>query len=555
MSSITTETPRTLALDGAPLRTAGDVAQFFEISQNRLLHALYKAPESARYTYFEIPKKGGGMRKINAPHGFLRDLQDQLLPILQSLYDAHPNAHGFIHTRSIVSNATEHANRRWVLNVDLADFFPSINFGRIRGLFMADPFNMGPAAAAVCAQICTHRNGLPQGAPTSPVLSNFIAASLDRRLTRLARENGASYSRYADDITFSTNRPAMPPNLAGFEQIADKTPVLRAGDPLEKAILESGFSINAKKVRLQNLHQHQSVTGLCVNKFPNVERTRVRKVRAMIHAWEKFGLAAAGHEYFEKYTHARAPLQVEDPGPAFRNIVYGQLAFIKMTRGADNPVFLNLCAKLISLDPNPSKFIRQMAFGAADYDIFISHASEDKAAIARPIFEACERLGLKAFLDEEHIAWGESFTKKINTALGSARTVLAIISNTSVNKDWPVTEVNAALSLEVAGHKTVVALIVGKPDLSRLPILAGKDFLHWTDNADQVARKLRDVVRGVPVVKASRETPVPAVASVPSVAANKAPAPELSVAQRMSMKPADAQQKSPSLMQRLFGKE
>ena len=165
-----------------------------------------------------------------------------------------------------------------------------------------------------------------------------------------------------------------------------------------------------------------------------------------------------------------------------------------MVRGPADPVYLKLCAKVLDLDPNPSKFIRQMVFGADDYDIFISHASEDRAAVARPIFEACERLGLKAFLDEEHIAWGETFTRKINVALGAARTVLAIVSSTSVTKDWPLTEVNTALALEVAGDKSVVPLIVGKPDMSRLPLIRGKDYLEWSGDPVQVARLLREVV-------------------------------------------------------------
>jgi hypothetical protein len=165
-----------------------------------------------------------------------------------------------------------------------------------------------------------------------------------------------------------------------------------------------------------------------------------------------------------------------------------------MVRGPADPVYLKLCSKVLDLDPNPSKFIRQMVFGADDFDIFISHASEDRPTVARPIFEACERLGLKAFLDEEHIAWGEAFTKKINIALGAARTVLAIISSNSVAKEWPLTEVNAALALEVSGDKTVVPLIVGKPDLSRLPLIRGKDYLEWRNDPKLVAIRLREVV-------------------------------------------------------------
>jgi hypothetical protein len=188
-------------------------------------------------------------------------------------------------------------------------------------------------------------------------------------------------------------------------------------------------------------------------------------------------------------------------------------------------------------------------FGADDYDIFISHASEDRAAIARPIYEACERLGLKAFLDEEHIAWGETFTKKINIALGAARTVLAVISSTSVGKDWPLTEVNTALTLEVSGDKTVVPLIIGKPDLSRLPLIRGKDYLVWKDDPLSVALKLREAVTrqsgAQEAARASRSTSsVPTVSAAVQVRAPPARPP-------VDRPPADQPR---SWLQKLFGK-
>jgi RNA-directed DNA polymerase len=156
-------------------------------------------------------------------------------------------------------------------------------------------------------------------------------------------------------------------------------------------------------------------------------------------------------------------------------------------------LFLKYCARLIDLDPNPSRFIRQMVFGANDFDVFISHASEDKGTIARPIYNACVKIGVKAFLDEEHIAWGESFTKKINVALGSARTVLAIVSTHSVSKDWPLAEINTALSMEVSGHKSVLPLMVGKPNLQHLPLIRGKNHMVWSGDAMAVARRLKDL--------------------------------------------------------------
>ena len=270
------EASSVLRLSGRPLQSAGDVAQYFSVPLGRLLWTLYRAPDDVRYRHFEIPKRSGGMRQIHAPVGLVRDLQDRLHAELKQLYRAHPNAHGFVDARSVASNAAGHAGKRWVLNVDLEDFFPTINFGRIRGLLLRPPFELGLAAAAVCAQIVTHRNGLPQGAPTSPVLSNFIAAPLDRRLLRLARDHKLSYSRYADDITFSTDLPQFPPSIAVREQIESGGFRVAAGDALEQAVRTCGFSINARKVRIQGRGVHQSVTGLCVNTRVNVERRRIR---------------------------------------------------------------------------------------------------------------------------------------------------------------------------------------------------------------------------------------------------------------------------------------
>ncbi len=493
MSTLRDFTETSLLHEGRRIETAEDAAAFLEQPHGKMIYVLYRAPDDQRYTPFEIPKRSGGMRLIHSPKGLIREAQTKLAPYLLALYSAHPNAHGFIKERSILSNAKLHTGQRLVFNVDLADFFPSINFGRVRGLFMAPPFQMGPAAATVFAQLCTHRNGLPQGAPTSPALSNFIAADLDRRLTRLARENGARYSRYADDITFSCNHASMPPSLACFAQDGENLTV-GVGEALQRAISASGFSINHAKVRLQKRHMRQSVTGLNVNERANVSRLRVRRLRAMLHAWEKFGIEKAATHHF--LNHRGLQKLPNHPPRAYRDVVYGQLSFLKMVRGAEDPIFLNFAAKVLHLDPNPSRFLRQMVFGADDFDVFISHASEDKDEIARPIFEACGKLGLKVFLDEAHIGWGQSFTQKINTALGSARTVLAIVSNISVTKEWPVIEVNTALSLEVSGQKKVVPLLVGKPDLTRLPLIGGKDAMNWSGDAAAVARRLKAAVDG-----------------------------------------------------------
>jgi RNA-directed DNA polymerase len=500
--------PAALPYPWPELQTAGDVARFFKTSQSNLLYWLYQAPLEQRYTTFEIPKASGGVRTISAPAGMIRTWQEQLGPLLSATYRPHPSAHGFLTARSVVSNARIHAGARHVLNVDLKDFFPSVNFGRVRGLYMKPPFSMGGPAATVLAQLCTLHNGLPQGAPTSPALSNFAAATLDRRLTRLAKSHRLTYSRYADDLSFSTAAEQFPPAVAYVEIDAQAQRRLHLGAALASEITASGFAHNPAKLRLQGRSVRQSVTGLTVNAKENVRRKRVRRLRAMLHAWGKFGLEQAGVEHFGRYRCMSA-----SPGQAgkrFRHVVYGQLSFIKMVRGADDPLFLKLCARVLDLDPNPSTFLRKMVFGDERYDVFISHASEDKDAIARPLHEALARQGVKAFLDEAHIGWGESFTKKINTALGSARTVVAIISASSVNKDWPILELNAALALEASGQKSVLPVIVGKPDLSKLPLIQGKDWYVWKGDPDALARRVRQVVKGE-LTGAARRVGPPAV--------------------------------------------
>lgn len=543
-----------LTLDGTPLRNAYDVARFFGVAHGTMVWVLYNAPENQRYRSFEIPKRSGGMRRIDAPTGLVRQMQRKLAPILAAAYDSHPSAHGFIKARGVLTNAKGHTGQRLVLNIDLEDFFPSINFGRVRGLFMAAPFNCGAGAATVLAQICTLRNGLPQGAPTSPALSNFIAASLDRRLTRLAKDHNLRYSRYADDITFSTNQAVFPPAVAMKVQTEGASLGVRPGEALDRAIASAGFAINLRKVRLQSRSVRQNVTGLTVNVAANVERVRIRRVRAMLHAWEKFGLDAAGSEHFLKHRGAKPKKGKgpHTPGAAFRNVVYGQLAYIKMVRGADDPVFLKLCARVLDLDPNPSKFIKQMVFGAENFEIFISHASEDKELIARPIYEACERLGLKTFLDEPHIGWGESFTKKINTALGAARTVLAIVSSNSIAKDWPVLEINTALAMEVNGQKRVVPLIVGRPDLSKFPLLKGKNHVVWANDPDKVALKLLDAARPPPKPKPQR--PGPQTALPPTGPLRPAPGRPSAPPPLFSPYPPSAPQPRRSLLEWIFGR-
>src|SRR6266851_479245 len=155
-----------------------DLADLLEVPYGHLNFILYKSPARYPYRRFTIPKRSGAPRQISAPPPAIMALQTKLNHILQLIYQPRPCAQGFILGRSILSNASLHTSKRFVLNIDLADFFPSINVARIRGLFMAPPYGLDPNVATVIAQLCTYDDTLPQGAPTSPIISNMICSRL-----------------------------------------------------------------------------------------------------------------------------------------------------------------------------------------------------------------------------------------------------------------------------------------------------------------------------------------------------------------------------------------
>ena len=270
-----------------------DLATLLGFTPSGVSYILYKRTPGDNYKEFTIPKRAGGDRTIQAPVDGLKTLQRRLSNLLQDCIEeiqestGHVDriAHGFVRKRSIATNAHRHHRRRWVFNVDLEDFFPSINFGRVRGFLMKNrDFALHPSVATVMAQIACHDNALPQGSPCSPVLSNLIAHVMDIRLVRLAAHSRCLYSRYADDLTFSTNRKQFPKEIATLANTNDAG--VQTWEPavgLRNEIQRSGFRINNRKTRLMYRFSRQNVTGLVVNEKINVRCEYRRTVRAMVH--------------------------------------------------------------------------------------------------------------------------------------------------------------------------------------------------------------------------------------------------------------------------------
>ncbi|MEA3541874.1 MAG: retron Ec67 family RNA-directed DNA polymerase/endonuclease [Pseudomonadota bacterium] len=274
-------------------KSLDDLAAILGYKPAALAYLLYHLPDAQKYTAFTIPKRDGTPRAILAPTPKLKLLQRRLANVLYlALADidkvGSPRrqlSHGFAKHLSIVTNAAVHKRRRYVLNLDIKDFFPSINFGRVRGMFIKDKrFALDPKIATLIAQIACHDHVLPQGSPCSPVISNVVGHLLDIRLVRFAKAQKCTYSRYADDITFSTNAKAFPPDIAA--PVAGSEHDWTLGAALLKEIEKAGFEVNPTKTRMQYRGSRQVATGLLVNEKPNVRPEYYRTVRAM--CWSLF---------------------------------------------------------------------------------------------------------------------------------------------------------------------------------------------------------------------------------------------------------------------------
>lgn len=428
-------------------------------------------PPSLRYSIFSIRKKGGGSRQISAPDKNFRIVQAKLAQVLQAIYRPRPSTHGFTLRRSIVTNATPHTQSRHVFNVDLKDFFPSINFGRVRGMFIAEPYNVPHPAATVLAQICTHNNGLPQGAPTSPLISNMICSRLDSQLKKLAATHYCRYSRYADDITFSKSSHHFPREIS----LLSATGIPVAGEDLRRVIETNGFRINEAKVRHQVSSNRQVVTGLVVNRKVNVPRSFIKNIRGAIHAHKKFGPELAQKYFAEKFD--KPGRIATKSSPDLLNVLRGKIEFIGMVKGIDDATYRNLQRQYSDINPDYLEHMLKQNNAALSRDIFISHASEDKDALVRPLARELVKLGCKVWYDEYELKLGDSLRAKIDDGLSRSRNGLVVLSPHFFRKPWPKEELDGLTARAVAGKTLIIPVfhqMTAEEVSAYSPTLAGK---------------------------------------------------------------------------------
>ena len=264
------------------------LAALLRIQPKKLAYIIYKVKDEDRYSTFEIPKKRGGARTITAPEGRLKTIQRRLAAELLEAYPERHCVHGFAKGKSIRSNARAHLHKRWVINIDLKDFFPSIHFGRVVGVFKAEPFSFGDRLAREIANICCFNKALPQGAPTSPIISNFICWRLDNELFKYAKSCKCIYTRYADDIAFSGDE--IP--VAFIKYVKD-------------IISDCGFEVNEKKVRLYGKKGNKILTGISLaSGKPRVPRDYRRNLEKELYYVKKYGIDAhMNHMKIRRYNY------------------------------------------------------------------------------------------------------------------------------------------------------------------------------------------------------------------------------------------------------------
>ncbi|MEK6233271.1 MAG: reverse transcriptase family protein, partial [Planctomycetales bacterium] len=260
----------------------------------------------------------GGVRLLSAPRRDLAAVQQTILRDVLDKVPTHDAAHGFVSGRGTKTNAAPHVKQDVVLNMDLKDFFPSITFPRVRGLFKQ--LGYSPAAATILALLCTDSprrkagfdgktyhvavgpRRLPQGACASPALSNLISRRLDSRLAGMAKKLGWTYTRYADDLTFSAS--GEPARLTTGYLMARVRHVAQ----------DEGFAVNPDKTRVLRRNASQRVTGIVVNDRLGVPRKLARRIRAILHRAKSEGLEAQNREGL----------------PNFEGWLQGMIAYISM---------------------------------------------------------------------------------------------------------------------------------------------------------------------------------------------------------------------------------
>lgn len=310
------------------------------------------------YRRFALAKKQGRERVIDAPDERLKLLQRKIAPLLDRLYDVRQPVHGFIVGKSVKTNASAHLRGRFIINVDLKDFFPSITESRVVGMLTA--IGVDSAAAKIVGILCCLGQRLPQGAPTSPVLSNMICFRMDRQLLAFAKGARCIYTRYADDITFSSHQPPVTVFAGQVPPSGRLSPDLLSPDLLG-IYAANGFALNPSKLYYADRYSRRTVTGLKVNELLNVDRRFVRNLRAAIHSVETSGLENAQAKFRDRHGGT------SDLGAHLE----GKISWLRHVRGQTDPVFRAIAVRFSASFPDRAIAVLPSAAEVRDRAVWI----------------------------------------------------------------------------------------------------------------------------------------------------------------------------------------
>lgn len=257
------------------------------LSGRRILRFVTKKSRQEGYIDFTIPKKSGGVRKISAPVKPLKDIQYAINILLQAIFTPSDSAMGFVTGRNVRDNAMIHIGQTCIFNIDIENFFPSITKIMVRKALqreLGDTLTSNDVINIICS-LCTVPNNdgievLPQGAPSSPILSNIVLKILDNEMSVLAERAGYRYSRYADDMTFSHSKPIRRMNRYWESRVFN-------------IVERYGLKVNDSKTKTYVRGIRQEVTGVIVSDKLNVSRQYVKQLRVLLHLWEKYGYEQA----------------------------------------------------------------------------------------------------------------------------------------------------------------------------------------------------------------------------------------------------------------------
>ena len=329
--------------------------------------------------------------------------------------------------------------------------------------------------ATILARITTFKDGLPQGASTSPVLANIIAHHLDRRLFETAVKERLKYSRYADDITISSSQKHVPSSIVKSWEPLNGPRAIEVGSAIADAFRSARFEINDQKTRLLFQSERQEVTGLIVNRKANVWRRDISLLRMKLHSARVHGASNA----------AKLWLKTTEKPDDFWCHVEGWLAYIAQVRGANDAVVAKLCKMAVLSGLKGPSWVERYADMVREFDVFLSHASEDKPKI-RQLKDKLEACGLKVFFDETSISWGDSIVEKINHGLLKSSFFVPFLSETFSAKGWTNKELNSAIAMNVGRRGRILPICDAEFSVEEnYPLLNETLYKKWPASPDQ----------------------------------------------------------------------